>query len=96
MLILSSQMVIPIAIVGVGQKSPVKEWCGGVCVISLAVVVQVTLLCIVCTVRADFSSPYFVVAGLSCNFLEINRSQRRERNGSCYCPRTDNPQGECS
>lgn len=44
--------------------------------LAFPVVPQVTLLCIVCTVRADFSSPYFAVAGLSCNFLEINRSQR--------------------
>jgi YHS domain-containing protein len=51
-----------------------------------------TLVCIVCTVRADFSSPHFAVAGLRCNFLEINRSQRGERNGSCCCPRTNNLQ----
>jgi hypothetical protein len=55
------------------------------------VVLKGALVCIVCTVRADFSSPYFAMARLSCNFLEINRSRSRERNGSCCCPRTDNP-----
>ena len=59
---------------------------------SFLVVRQGTLVCIVCTVRADFSSPHFAVAGLRCNFLEINRSQRGERNGSCCCRRTNNLQ----